>query len=154
MHFQNATVLIPYLDSVSNFVGYGFVEAMLEPYLRHSSDMSPSDVTNAFVIIGVLYLASMLLFGWLCDKIGHPTAISVCGNVLMAAALLLLGPAPFLNLDLTKTMVFVCSTLIGIGYAQIAVSTFARSYNAALRCGFAEDIKTFLVVAGKTTNDS
>ena len=37
----------------------------------------------------------------------------------MAAALLLVGPVPFLNLAPSKNLLFICGALIGFGYAQV-----------------------------------
>ena len=86
----------------------------------------------------------------------------------MATALLLVGPAPFLDFSPSKDQLFVCAALIGFGYAQVLskmidekfmlkysditfqtiVSTFSRANNAALRQGFANDMRTYLAVAG------
>ena len=54
-----------------------------------------------------------------CDHFSYPVIISILGNVLMAAALLLVGPVPFLNLAPSKNLLFICGALIGFGYAQV-----------------------------------
>ena len=54
-----------------------------------------------------------------CDHISYPVIISILGNVLMAAALLLVGPVPFVNMAPSRNLLLICGALIGFGYAQV-----------------------------------
>ncbi len=139
---------MPYLDNVVNFCGFGFIESMLEPHAREAGGLTASEISTVFVIVGAVYFFSMLAAGWLCDRIPYQVVISIGGNVFMAVALLLVGPAPFIGLGVTKGLLYGCAAIIGFGYSQTMVSTFARANSAAMRLGFAADMKTYLLVAG------
>ena len=55
-----------------------------------------------------------------------------------------------------KTVIFLNSpvlpqgpaAIVGFAYSQIMVSTFARANSAAMRRGFRDDIKTYLLISG------
>ncbi len=146
---QHPTIFLPYLDNVVNFCGYGFIEAMMEPHAREAAGLTPAETSSVFIIIGAVYFFSMLEAGWVSDHVRSAAAVSVVGNVVMAVAMILVGPAPFLPLAPTKTIMYVGAALIGFGYAQTMVSTFSRANDASQRLGFSTDIKTYIVVAGE-----
>ena len=54
-----------------------------------------------------------------CDHLSNSVIVSIFGYVLMALCLLLVGPAPFLNLAPSKNLLFVCGALIGLGQSQV-----------------------------------
>jgi len=60
-----------------------------------------------FLIEGFLYMLSAPTFGHIADNIKQPIILSICGNVLMAAALALAGPVPFIPLEPTVPLLYV-----------------------------------------------
>jgi predicted MFS family arabinose efflux permease len=139
-------MFVPYIDNVINFCGFGFIESMLEPHAREAAAMSADEIGYVFIIIGAVYFFSMLIAGYVSDSsitcqllksarrqvflsssctqcsdhLAHPVILSIVGNVMMAVALLLVGPAPFLPMLATnKNLLYVCGAIIGFGYAQV-----------------------------------
>ena len=55
-----------------------------------------------------------------CDSYSYPVIISLLGNAVMAVALLLVGPAPFLTLTPSRDLLFASGALIGFGYALVS----------------------------------
>ena len=58
-----------------------------------------------------------------CDRLAYPVIISILGNMLMAVCLLLVGPAPFLKLALSKNLLYISGTLMGFGCTQVVAET-------------------------------
>ena len=83
------------------------------------------------------------------DKLKYPVIVSVTGNLLMAVALLFIGPVPFINIAPSVGLIYGMLTLAGMAYGVIIVSTFARSQGAAIRLGFSNDLPTYLLISGK-----
>ena len=69
----------------------------------------------------------------------------------MAVAFVFLGPAPWIPMEPTVNLIFGITVLVGVGYAMIAVSTFSRVLQAALKRGFAGNIATYMVISGGLT---
>ena len=74
--------------------------------------------------------------------------LSICGNVSIAIAFLFVGPVPFIAIDTKLSIIQGMAALVGLGYASIVVSSFARSQRAALNLGYADDINTYMAITG------
>lgn len=72
----------------------GFLQATLEPHLRQFG-LSPVILGLMFVINGGVYAVTAPLWGWLCDTHILPKVATLLGTLLVAAAFMLVGPAPF-----------------------------------------------------------
>ena len=83
-----------------------------------------------------------------CDKTKYPTFMSLIGNMVMAAAFLFVGPAPFFNVKTSTGLIKGMLALAGFGYAFVVVSTFTRAESGALKKGFSDDIQTYLMISG------
>ncbi len=55
--------MLPYVDNAVCFCGVGFVEAMVEPHMRHETNATPLQVSAMFLIVGVSYMISSALAG-------------------------------------------------------------------------------------------
>lgn len=67
---------------------------------------------------------------------------------------MLVGPASFLPVSTSKTLIYAGGILNGVSGGLNIVSTFARSNLAVIRLGYdEEDINTYLVVSGKRKCD-
>ncbi len=88
-----------------------------------------------------------------CDHVSFPVVFfSVCGNVCICLAMMLIGPAPFFPADVlppSVPLIYAAMVLEGLAYAFNMVSTFSRAGNAAKRLGYRDDINTYLMVTGK-----
>ena len=84
------------------------------------------------------------------DKTDHAIILSIAGNIVMGIAFVFLGPAPYLTgLEPNVNLIFGMVALIGLGYALIAVSTFARALKESVKRGYSASIGTFVVISGK-----
>jgi len=75
---------------------------------------------------------------------------SIFGNSFIAFSMLWLGPFPFFNIEPSVKFIIPTIGIAGIGYATIIVSSFARAHGAAMKAGFANNIKTNMLIAGLT----
>lgn len=82
------------LSIIATSISIGFLQATLEPHLRQFM-LQPVVLGLMFVINGGTYAIVAPIFGWLCDRIVSPKAVTVVGAILVSAAFLLIGPAPF-----------------------------------------------------------
>ncbi len=75
----------------------------------------------------------------------------MCGNVIMAVLLLLVGPSPLFGDALRNSigLSYGVAALTGIGFGLVMVSTFVRAYREAMSQGYADNISTYLTLAGK-----
>ena len=87
----------------------------------------------------------------ICDKIKQPTLLSMLGNSLMLVGLIVIGPIPALTSFIQPTVIYLRGvySMIMLGYASIAVTTFCRAHKALARQGFEMGEKGNLMVTGK-----
>jgi hypothetical protein len=67
----------------------------------------------------------------------------------LAISFLFLGPAPFLPLVPTTTLIQIVLGLVGFSSALIMVASFLRAHRAALKLGFRDSIDTYIFISGK-----
>ena len=76
--------------------------------------------------------------------------MSVAGNIFLGLAFTLIGPLPWLTTIQPSVMLIQGSmAFVGLGYACIMCSSFARAQGAAARMGYAKDIDTYIMISGK-----
>ena len=85
----------------------------------------------------------------ICDRTNYPIVVSILGNLLLLMYYLLIGPVPFVPIELTEVSVYVLAAMVGIGFGCVQVSTFSRSYQTVNKLGFANNIDTNLIMSGK-----
>ena len=97
----------------------------------------------------------------------YPIALTILGNLFNTIGFLFLGPATFINIELSIPLIYVrlqifyvsddtylfffkgMYSIISIGNALYSVSTYGRAHNAAMRLGFNDDIDTYLLISSK-----
>lgn len=82
------------LSIIATSVSIGFLQATLEPHLRQFM-LQPVILGLMFVINGGTYAMVAPICGWLCDRLIPPKVVTLVGTIFVAAAFLLIGPAPF-----------------------------------------------------------
>ena len=60
---QSPTIFIPLVDTFIVFSGYGFINGMLEPYMKDHAGASQNQVGTAFFLMGVTYTISSAATG-------------------------------------------------------------------------------------------
>ena len=74
--------------------------------------------------------------------------ISVLGNITLALGFIFLGPLPFLDIEPSVSLIQGVCGAVGIGYAMIGTSSFMRAQSAAMKLGFEDNIKTYIMISG------
>ncbi len=68
---KSPSLLSPLVDAFFCFVGFGMVEAMLEPHLRNEAGATQIQVAWTFFILGTSYLIFMPLIGFVSLESMH-----------------------------------------------------------------------------------
>ena len=82
------------------------------------------------------------------DRLQYPVAASMVANCLLIISFTLLAPLPFLPIQPSFSMMMVCASLCGVGYAISNVGSFTRAQKAAQRVGFSADLDTYIMISG------
>ncbi|XP_063633682.1 MFS-type transporter SLC18B1-like [Cydia splendana] len=145
-------VLLAAVSIMCTSMSIGFLQATLEPHLRQFS-FSPMILGLMFVINGGVYAVSAPAWGWLCDRPSiKPKYITVLGCAFIAAAFLLIGPAPFIY-DQTLLWVTVLGLVLhGLGMGSQLVASFADALGTAIASGLPNSIETYGLVSGMWTS--
>ena len=87
----------------------------------------------------------------ICDRIKYPTLLTLLGHLIMSAAYILIGPAPFLDgvVSNSANLAYCVATMIGISWSLVGVSSFTRALRVARTLGYCDDMNTNLNLAGK-----
>ncbi|TRY80689.1 hypothetical protein TCAL_09016 [Tigriopus californicus] len=144
---KSPKLFMPYVDNVINFVGYGFVEAMIEPHLSEAG-ATQIQVGYFFLIMGALYMVTTPVIGYTCDHIKSPILVSILGNLCMAVAFVFVGPLPWIPIEPSVNLLFGMGAWIGFSYTFCMVSTFSRAHNEAMKRGYNDDLPTYLILSG------
>lgn len=97
--------------------------------------LSPEHVGLSFLLLSALYGVSSPGFGWLADRLPgrHHRLMMMCGLLLSALGLLLLGPSPLLPfLPRRLWLDLVALSVIGVAVALALLPTFPAVLAAAL----------------------
>ena len=70
------------------------------------------------------------------------------GNIVLAVGFLFLGPLPFLDIEPGVGLIQGVCGAVGVGYAMIATSSFIRANSAAMKLGYEDNIKTYIMISG------
>lgn len=126
----------------------GFVEPTLEPHMRKEFGVNTSIVGSFFLVMSAIFSICSPLVGFLCMKTEQRIPIMIVGLIIMSAAQLFMGPAPFLGLpsNLWATLATVC--VLGASFAFAYVPTMESMIRAAVTGGMTEDIGTYALVSG------
>ena len=144
---KSVSILLPFLDLLVCFFGYGMTISMLEPHLIEAG-ASITDVGLTFLIFGGCYMVSSPVCGILCDRVPYLTLISIIGNLLLSLAFIFIGPLPGLQMEPTWKSITVACAFAAAGFGSIMVSTFGRAQITAQRKGFPKDIDTYIMISG------
>jgi hypothetical protein len=88
----------------------------------------------------------------ICDRLPHPTIISIIGNLFLIVAFTFIGPAPFFaNLKPSVELAYGMGAVIGSGYGLVLISSFTRVYKAAMARGYEDTVNTYLIKSGIIT---
>ncbi|KAK6644831.1 hypothetical protein RUM43_001104 [Polyplax serrata] len=144
-------VLLAASSIIVTSVSIGFLQATLEPHLRHFN-FQPVILGLMFVINGGTYALTAPCWGWLCDKKVYPKVVTVVGCVLIIIGFLLIGPAPFLPTPATVEMSVVGLVGHGFGIAAQLVASFTDALRTSIAHGFPNNLETYGLISGLWTS--
>ncbi|EEB18798.1 Chromaffin granule amine transporter, putative [Pediculus humanus corporis] len=144
-------VLLAACSIVVTSVSIGFLQATLEPHLRHFN-FQPVILGLMFVINGGTYALTAPCWGWLCDKKVHPKMVTVVGCVLIIFGFLLIGPAPFFSTPATIELSVIGLVGHGFGIAAQLVASFTDALRTSISQGFSNNLETYGLISGLWTS--
>ncbi|XP_035430660.1 MFS-type transporter SLC18B1-like isoform X2 [Spodoptera frugiperda] len=145
-------VLLSALSIMMTSMSIGFLQATLEPHLRQFQ-FSSMVLGLMFVINGGVYAVSAPGWGWLCD---HPAIkqkyVIAVGCAFVSAGFLLIGPAPFFDMETQMWAVILGLMLHGLGMGSQLVASFSDALGTAIASGLPNSIETYGLVSGMWTS--
>lgn len=126
----------------------GFVEPTLEPHMRKEFGVNTSIVGSFFLVMSAIFSICSPLVGFLCMKTDQRIPIMIVGLIIMSAAQLFMGPAPFLGLPSNLWATLATVSVLGASFAFAYVPTMESMIRAAVTGGMTEDIGTYALVSG------
>ena len=84
----------------------------------------------------------------MADLMRFPVILTLIGNAGYAVMFLLIGPAPFLNIETDMTLFQVMAGLLGTVFCIALISTARRGLLAAHNLGYANNLETTFAVSG------
>ena len=144
------SITIAAFGIVSAAISIGFLQATLEPHLRPLG-LSPLGLGLMFIINGGVYAFSAPCWGFICDK-KSPLIVTFLGSLFVVISFLLIGPAPFIPLELSLIQSIIALLLHGIGLGAILVSTFSCAQSETVKNGFPDSISTYGMVSSIWTS--
>jgi len=149
--FTSFTFVNPFVDNFVVNCAITFLESMLGPQMAAEPiKATQGQIGINFLVGAVAYMVASFTGGLICDKIKQPTLLSMLGNSLMLVGLIVIGPIPALTSFIQPTLIYLRGvySMIMLGYASIAVTTFCRAHKALARQGFEMGEKGNLMVTG------
>ncbi|XP_075545974.1 MFS-type transporter SLC18B1-like [Dermacentor variabilis] len=126
----------------------GFVEPTLEPHMRREFDVDTSIVGSFFLVMSAVFSICSPLVGFICMKTEQRIPIMIVGLIIMAAAQIFMGPAPFLGIPSNLWATLATVSILGASFAFAYVPTMESMIRAATSGGMEEDIGTYALVSG------
>ena len=77
----------------------------------------------------------------------YPVTLTLIANILSIVVWLLIGPAPFMNVETNIGIFQVLSGLLGSVYSIVMISTLRRSLSNAFRLGFSNNLENMYMLS-------
>ena len=147
--FTSLRILVPYWDLFVTYLGYGLVNSMLEEYMDHEIHANEYQIDGTFTGLGLIYMVFALLSGYLCDRMKYPGILSIPSNLNLIVCFIYIGPLSlFQDAKPTWISVCVCTTLMGISFGSVMVTSMGRVQKTVANLGFDQDWHTDLLICG------
>ncbi|XP_064473475.1 uncharacterized protein LOC135388089 isoform X2 [Ornithodoros turicata] len=122
-----------------------FNEDTLEPYLRNFH-LTNTQIGLVFTVQCVGYCTGSLLSGYFSINKLETTSMFL-GTTLCAISYLMIGPAPFINMEPSLGLMYLSCALMGLGGAALFTCGYMHGLRTAILSGYPDDIRTNSVVA-------
>ena len=77
----------------------------------------------------------------------YPVILTLMANILSTVVYLLIGPAPFMNVETNLGIFQVLAGLFGSVYSTVLISTLRRSLSNAFRLGFSNNSENIVILS-------
>ncbi|CAL4105577.1 unnamed protein product, partial [Meganyctiphanes norvegica] len=136
-----------FMSLFATSLSISFLDATLQRHLRLLG-LDPVETGAMFMLRGLSFAVASPLLGALSDKILGPRLVVFLSAVLSTAAFLILGPVPFLPLEISVGTIISSLALFGIGGAGEMMGAYAGVFRGAVVAGFPDDLSTYGLVSG------
>jgi len=129
-------------------VSINFVEPNIQLHLL-PLDLEPVQLGFVFFIPALIYVMVTPVVGFLCDK--YPSAqpwFMIVSAFFSTIAYSLLGPLPFLNMELKLSTFLVGFVIFAISYTGLIIPVYSELNRIAKQQGYPNDLRTQGLISG------
>ena len=116
--------------------------------LHKDSSWSLWSISLVFILNSGWYCICCTVWGRLLDTRLSSTSVGLYGTIILTCGFFLLGPAPFIPLDVNIYLIVIGTLLFSTGNAANVVATFSGTTQAAISSGASDNIATYGLVGG------
>lgn len=149
--FQSTLIILGILTVFGVLLNIGFIIAILEPHLE-ILNLSPVQVGLMFLCHAIAIGFSNMTWGKICEKYDNPTLIVSISSILIILGFLLLGPAPYVFLEMSIYTSIFGLLFLGLGGGGGQVAGFSCLNKGAKLAGFPQNIQTSGIVSAIFTS--
>ncbi|RXG60038.1 MFS-type transporter SLC18B1, partial [Armadillidium vulgare] len=120
----------------------GIVISFLEPHLK-SLHLSPFQLGSMFFCNALASSSSSFFWSIMCEKFGRSEYIVPFSALIVICGLILLGPAPYLPLDLSIYSTVSGLLIFGVGQGGLQVSAFSCINKGVHSANISQDIQSY-----------
>ncbi|GAB6028061.1 hypothetical protein CHUAL_002280 [Chamberlinius hualienensis] len=119
---KNPRIIIELICMASVILVFSCIQALLETHLRPFH--LPETILGAiFTVFGGVYAFSSIIFGKTADMMVYHQPMTTIGLITAIIGLLFLGPAPFIHIDLTITIVYISLAIQAVGIGCVMTNS-------------------------------
>ncbi|KRZ11729.1 MFS-type transporter SLC18B1 [Trichinella zimbabwensis] len=155
---KNAWLLIfkpdLFLALFSIFVGMmtiSFFDPTLAPHLE-SLNLEPEVLGLLFLLLSATYSLTSPLVGVIVDKWHCTLQVMAIGFFISGIGILMIGPVPYLPLELSLTNVCIGQAIYGCGLGITVVTSYHYCLHSTLKHGYPNNFSTYALVSGFYTS--
>ena len=146
-------VILALVSVLSATCTIGFVETLLELYLKRTFSSSVSTVGLCFLGLTSAFTIVTFVSGYCVDKHLQPITVTTIGLTLLAISFTFFGHLSWFLLKPRLEVTITCLLLQGAGAACVILSTFNSCLQATLKIeGYSESLATTSIVSGIWTS--
>ncbi|OUC49221.1 transporter, major facilitator family protein [Trichinella nativa] len=143
-----------FLALFSIFVGMmtiSFFDPTLAPHLE-VLNLEPEVLGLLFLLLSATYSLTSPLVGIIVDKWHCTLQVMAFGFFISGISILLIGPVPYLPLELSLTNVCIGQAIYGCGLGITVVTSYHYCLNSTLKHGYPNNFSTYALVSGFYTS--
>ena len=144
-------IIISVLAIFISAFNIGFIQATLEPHIRFLN-LPPYQLGLMFIIAGGTFALVAPMWGKLCDKGVYSILLHAISASLIMVSFLLIGPAPFIKLNLSLTLIVISLFIHGFALGGEFITSFTGINKFSLSAGMPKNLATYGVASAIWTS--